>query len=291
MSKQSPLPPIDMEDGYRPLFDGYSLEGWASIPRVYGPVAPGGPLLRDVLAADGISVPSEPERHPASWTVDHGVLTGRQATLGYGGYLVTTDTFEEFDLAFESRPDWPADTGVIVRQHASGWSGFQMLIDHRPSGGIGGFFGNGLGSFMARPFAVDAILDESGSVTELTLDESETSAEPLTEDQNSRLMFGCDGRSFLDAWQPGGWNEFRLRVVGGSLPVLTSWVNGVRVAQLDVATMTSPGFDPQAVAEHLGSSGHIALEVHDNDSLSGTDRWGAGAECRWRNIRVRVHRR
>lgn len=289
MSERPELPPIDVEDGYRPLFDGQSLNGWRSIPRVYGAVSPGGPLLRDVLAADGITLPVDPERHPASWWAEDGVLTGRQATTGYGGYLISVETFAEFDLAFEIRPDWPADTGVVVRQHASGWSGFQMLIDHRPAGGIGGFFGNGLASFMARPFAVNASLDKAGNVTELTLDDPGSSAEPVTEDQRLRLTYGCDGRDFLSAWRATDWNEFRLRVQGGNLPSLTSWVNGVKVAELDTATMSSPGFDPQAVASHLGPSGNIALEIHDNDSMHGTDRWGEGNVCRWRNIRIRVH--
>ena len=33
--------------------------------------------------------------------------------------------------------------------------------------------------------------------------------------------------------------------------------------------------------------GHIALEVHDNDAMFGETRWGKGAQCRWRNIRIR----
>ncbi|MCX2749571.1 hypothetical protein OOZ51_17390 [Arthrobacter sp. MI7-26] len=37
----------------------------------------------------------------------------------------------------------------------------------------------------------------------------------------------------------------------------------------------------------LGDSGHIALEVHDNDAMFGEARWGVGAQCRWRNIRIK----
>ena len=37
----------------------------------------------------------------------------------------------------------------------------------------------------------------------------------------------------------------------------------------------------------LGERGHIALEVHDNDSMFGEARWGKGAQCRWRNIRIK----
>ena len=37
----------------------------------------------------------------------------------------------------------------------------------------------------------------------------------------------------------------------------------------------------------LGDRGHIALEVHDNDAMFGEARWGKGAQCRWRNIRIK----
>jgi hypothetical protein len=37
----------------------------------------------------------------------------------------------------------------------------------------------------------------------------------------------------------------------------------------------------------LGNRGHIAFEVHDNDATFGEARWGTGAQCRWRNIRIK----
>jgi hypothetical protein len=41
--------------------------------------------------------------------------------------------------------------------------------------------------------------------------------------------------------------------------------------------MQHPHFDRDAVAEVLGSSGHIAFEVHDKDPTIGDERWGPGA--------------
>jgi len=37
----------------------------------------------------------------------------------------------------------------------------------------------------------------------------------------------------------------------------------------------------------LESAGHIALEVHDNEGM-GSDRWGPGLVCRWRNISIKM---
>ena len=34
-------------------------------------------------------------------------------------------------------PDWPADTGVMIRRRPDSWAGFQVLVDHRKSGSIG----------------------------------------------------------------------------------------------------------------------------------------------------------
>jgi len=44
----------------------------------------------------------------------------------------------------------------MVRRLRDSWEGLQVLIDHRQSGSIGGFYGNGIGGFHAVPFALDA---------------------------------------------------------------------------------------------------------------------------------------
>jgi hypothetical protein len=90
---------------------------------------------------------------------------------------------------------------------------------------------------------------------------------------------------FLRAWRPGQWNRFRIRCVG-EMPVLTTWINDVKIAEMDAARYQAPGYDPKAVAAKLGRAGHIAFEVHDNDPKIGKDRWWPGAVCRWRNVRI-----
>jgi len=74
----------------------------------------------------------------------------------------------------------------------------------------------------------------------------------------------------------------------GALPVIMTWVNGLKIAELNTATLTSPDYDPAAVLAALGDRGHLALEVHDNDAYFGDARWGTGAACRWRNIRIKA---
>ncbi len=274
--------------GFVPLFDGTTLAGWRAVPRVYGTEYPGGPALLDRFADLGLTPPVEPEKHPAHWFVEDGVLVGEQDSpgSGYGGYLVTEKAYGDFELALEMRPDWPADTGVMLRRRPDTWEGFQVLVDHRPSGGIGGFFGNGLASFSAVPFAVDVARDASGQPTGLIADDPATSVEPVTEEKRARLAYAADVDDFLKAWRWDDWNELRIRCVG-ALPVITTWINGVKIAELDTATLDSPNFNPADVLDVLGERGHIALEVHDNDDMFGEARWGKGAQCRWRNIRIK----
>lgn len=276
------------DNGFVPLFDGVSLSGWRAAPRIYGSVYPGGPSVLEMFEQDGRELPVEPEKHPAHWFVEDGVLVGEQDSpgSGYGGYLVTEQAYGDFELVLEMRPDWPADSGVMIRRQKDSWEGFQVLVDHRPSGGIGGFFGNGLASFSAVPFAVDVTRDESGQPTGLVADNPGTSVEPVTAEKRNRLAYAADVEDFLKVWRWDGWNELRIRCVG-ALPVITTWINGLKIAELDTATLDSPNYDPRDVLDTLGARGHIALEVHDNDSHFGEARWGVGAQCRWRNIRIK----
>lgn len=276
------------DNGFVPLFDGVSLSGWRAAPRIYGSVYPGGPSVLEMFEQDGRELPVEPEKHPAHWFVEDGVLVGEQDSpgSGYGGYLVTEQAYGDFELVLEMRPDWPADSGVMIRRQKDSWEGFQVLVDHRPSGGIGGFFGNGLASFSAVPFAVDVARDESGQPAGLVADNPGTSVEPVTAEKRNRLAYAADVEDFLKVWRWDGWNELRIRCVG-ALPVITTWINGLKIAELDTATLDSPNYDSRDVLDTLGARGHIALEVHDNDPYFGEARWGVGAQCRWRNIRIK----
>ncbi|MEW1813334.1 DUF1080 domain-containing protein [Pseudarthrobacter phenanthrenivorans] len=277
------------DEGYVPLWDGAGLEGWRVIPRVYGALYPGGPAVTELMAEHGVKTPPQPEKHLPRWYVEDGELVGEQNPpgSGYGGYLITDTAYGDFDLALEMKPDWPADTGVMLHRRSDDWSGFQVLVDHRPSGGIGGFFGNGLASFSAVPFAVDAVLDESGRPVGLRPDDPDTSVEAVTPEKISRLTYAASVEDFLSVWRWADWNELRIRCIGGALPTITTWINGVKIAEVNTASIESPNYDPASVAEWLGSTGHIALEVHDNDDMFGEARWGRGAQCRWRNIRIR----
>jgi Domain of Unknown Function (DUF1080) len=279
---------MDDEDGWRDLFNGTSLSGWHPRPRVYGTTWPGGPQVHDVGPWIPVDYNQKAEDRPAIWTVEDGVIFGRQDPdhPGWGGYLVSDETFGDFELELEMWPDWPADTGVMLRRQDESWEGFQVLIDHRKSGSIGGFYGNGVGGFHAVPFVLDVEHDESGQPVGLVEEDPSTSLEPMTVEKRQLLTRAGNAEEFLRAWRWDSWNHLRIRCVG-TKPVITTWVNGVFVAEIDLATMPYPSYDSDAVLQLLGPRGHLALEVHDNDEHFGEARWGRDARCRWRNIRLR----
>jgi hypothetical protein len=268
-------------DGFRSLFDGKTLTGWKAMPRIQG-----GKAKKDSFYEKSL-------KNRGKWTVRDGVLIGEQDPpgSGLGGYLVSDEAFGDFELLIDAKPDWSVDTGVLVRTTAGGNVGYQILIDHRRSGGIGGFYGNGLGNFHALAFTVDAVFD-AGKPVGLKAEDPRTSLIPVTEDKRRLLSYAATPEQFLKAWKFGEWNTFRIRC-SGDLPHLTTWINGVKIAELDTDKTAIPNFDKKAVSERLGRRGHISLEVHSNgpNDRLGKDRWAPGAVCRWRHIYIKELRK
>jgi hypothetical protein len=275
-------------DGFRSLFDGKTLTGWTAKPRVQPKPAAGGKTGKP--ASDLQSFYEKSLKSTGKWTVEEGVLIGGQDPpgSGLGGYLVSDEAFGDFELLIDARPDWSVDTGVLVRTTPGGNVGYQILIDHRRSGGIGGFYGNGLGNFHALAFNVAAVFDANGKPIGLKEEDPQTSLAPVTEDKRRLLSFAATPEQFLKAWKFGEWNTFRIRCEG-DLPCLTTWINGVKIAELDTDKTALPNFDKKAVLERLGQRGRISLEVHSNgpNDRLGKDRWAPGAVCRWRHIYIK----
>jgi len=277
------------ENGFVSLFDGKTLNGWFATPRTYGQMWPGGPTVQEAYPeAFPADYNEQAAKHPAVWTVEDGAIVGRQDSpgSGWGGYLVTEKTYGDFELTFEANPDWPADTGIMLRKKPDTFHGVQVLLDHRKSGSIGGFYGNGISGFHAVPFALDVVLDADGNPASLRQDDPETSIEPFRQAKRDLLTEACGIEEFLGAWKFQDWNAFRIRLVGAK-PKATVWINGVLIASIDLAAMKFPNYDADAVAGFLGPKGHLAFEVHDNDKMLGEGRWGRTAACRWRNIRIK----
>ena len=64
-------------------------------------------------------------------------------------------------------------------------------------------------------------------------------------------------------------------------PQIMTWINGMKVCQLNGETSPLPSYNKEKVAEMLGREGSIGLRVH------GGKGWPKGKVCRWRNIRIK----
>jgi hypothetical protein len=292
LANHTPTPAVD-ETGFVSLFNGRDLDGWYSIPRVYTPLWEGGPTIEEAFVhlpeSERFSAEFLAESHhsQAVWSVEDGAIVGRQNKPGggFGGFLVTERKFADFELRVEAKPSWPADSGILVRKTPTTWRGIQILLDHRKSGSIGGYYGNGIGAFHAVSFNVDAEFDENGHLVRLIEEDPSTTLEPIG-DKPDLLAYGVTADQFLKAWRSDDWNDIWVRVEG-RLPRLSTWINGTKISEIDLGTMKAPHYDAEETARILGRSGHIALEVHDSDPMLKDARWGRDAACRWRNVRIR----
>lgn len=276
-------------DGFRPLFDGATLKGWRPIPRLTVSKAvekenlPAEKLRTRVVETYEAKAELRPRlAHAGRWEVVDGAIVGGQepAGSGLGAYLLSEETFGDFELELEGRPDFPVDTGVVIRAHEIGSVGFQVLFDHRPNGGMGGVFGNGLGNFLVAPFSIDGDEAPGFRIANLRPGAGEPNfAHPVP-------TYGAGFGDFRRSWQMNDWNRLRIRCVG-ELPVITTWINDQKICEIDTATIRAPGYDPARVRALLGRAGHIAFEVHDNGAM-GHNRWAEGAVCRWRKIRIKT---
>lgn len=106
-------------DGWTPLFDGRTLDGWTPQGGRY----------------DG----------HARWTVEDGAITGRQGLNREGGLLYTEGLYGDFELEAEARIDWPFDSGFFLRMLPpdSNLKGMQVTLDHREGGECCGLYADG----------------------------------------------------------------------------------------------------------------------------------------------------
>ena len=210
---------------------------------------------------------------------DGAIVGGQTPNSKRGAYLLSNEKFGDFELTLDANPDWPVDTGIMVRAHELGSVGFQILLDHRPGGSIGGVYGNSTGNFRAYPFVLDG--DEQDGFKVANMRSSSTDKDSFKPD------YAASVEDFLAIWRPNRWNTFRIHCIG-RLPVIKVWINDTLISQLDTGQLSDQvaGYDPETIFKLLGRTGHIGFEVHDNDSM-GYNRWAPGAVCRWKNIQLK----
>ncbi|MEM9018004.1 MAG: DUF1080 domain-containing protein, partial [Verrucomicrobiota bacterium] len=202
---------------WKSLFDGKTFEGWKKTPRIHVAGALGKADSREAVDAAIEKILSQnreqntpAHQHLGEWKIVDGVIEGGQSPAGsrLGAYLMTEEKYGDFELEYEMRPDWQTDTGVLLRQHRAGTIGFQVLCDHRPGGGIGGFFTNGLGSYLAAPVVIDGDVGENFEVENLREGKIRSNF------PQAKVSNPATYAAFREVWNVNDWNTFRVRCVG-----------------------------------------------------------------------------
>ncbi|MEM7013756.1 MAG: DUF1080 domain-containing protein, partial [Verrucomicrobiota bacterium] len=284
--EEAPTEAKSPPEGFRSLFDGKTLDGWKPMARLPVPQYPGAPFK---WRLEGAALENA-KKNTGRWVVEDGAIVGGQEPpgSGKGAYLVTEETFGDFELMMDMKPDWKTDSGFLVRTRPGGSPGMQVLVDHRPQGGIGGFYGNGIAGIHGMPFAIDAEYDKGGNPIRMIAANPNDKRVELNPKTREILSYAGDVDEFLNVWKFGEWNTVKVRCEG-EIPKLTTWVNGLKIAELDLSEVEWENYDPEACASLLGPNGHISLEVHNSNfnHWLGKDRWWPGSVVRWRNIFIR----
>ena len=212
-----------------------------------------------------------------NWGVTNdGVLFGEQDPpgSGNGGLLLTDNKFGEFELELSLRPDWGPDSGVFVRTDERG-GGWQIYVDHHDHGNVGHIrLETKAYSVPFRPWGFSRI-DPTQPALEMAKD-----ARTKNWSDNVYEMT-CSQEEWLKVWKADDWNRMKIRCTGGHLPVIETWVNGLKVCRFDAANSTHPSYKPVRAKTVVQATGSIGLQVH------GGKRWKAGQRVYWKDIRIR----
>ncbi len=243
-------------DGYESLFDGKTLAGWnkASGDKI-GKAYSGG-----------------------EWKVEDGAIVGCQAPPLVGSFLRTDKKYLNFDLLIDVNPDWGCDSGIWIRTDDSGKC-LQIFLDYLPGGSVAFIYGQGTGGFASQPWQLEAI-EENGKVVGVK------AVDKYDGVKVDGLLYSAPAADFNKVWRHGEFNTLRIRCEGPQ-PLITTWVNGVKMMELDGTKFLGkkvpdlragkfdapPVWDQKKIFESNGGPGTIALQIHPGNRWSGFDRY------------------
>ena len=234
-------PPVTVPEGFTPIFNGRNLEGWH------------------------VSRTNHHGRTP-DFFVQHGVIMGTQNPYGGGGILLTNESYRNFELYMEVKPDWGNDSGIFLRGTESG-AAYQVTMDFLPNGSMGNVIGEG-GMQLAARGAGPGRGRAAGAARQGGA--GRRGGGPATPPPG----FGEGNQAnaaWVKAWKRDDWNAVRVRMTG-EVPHVTVWINDVQITDFqDTANSAVGGI----------TEGPIAIQVH------GAARWVPGGFWRWRNIGIR----
>lgn len=180
------------EDGFMPIFDGETLDGW------------------HVSAETNHSRASD-HKSGGAWAVEDSAIVGTQDVPGNGGIVITDEAYGDFEVVLEMNNDYGPDSGLFLRSTEDG-KAYQAMIDYHEDGTLMGVYGEGLGG--------------TPNVRNFRFGERPEDIEPVEAPTPLPVLVP----SWPLFWRHGQWNELRARIVGNP-PTITTWINGVKMME------------------------------------------------------------
>lgn len=187
--------PAALEEGFRALFDGKSLNGWHPNPEKIG------------------------HGTGASWIVEDAAIVGEQNPpgSGNGGILLTDEQFGDFEVIFEANPDWGPDSGFFLRCTPKGQC-YQVMMDYHDGGNVGEIYREGLDGQGNRTFDLNGEYGDSKKLLSIKATKSSKAAgDPKIDIAKWSTLF-----------KHGEWNTIKVRCVNNP-PTIDTWINGTHV--------------------------------------------------------------
>jgi hypothetical protein len=250
-------------DGYASLFDG-TFKGWfQSCKTGHSKGNAQGAIFR-IGTADG---------KPAVYT------TQRGSTIG--GIMMTNKKYTNYEITFETWPDYNNDAGLFNRTPING-NCFQTVLDYIGSASVGGTWGEG--GFTGRDYRPWAYNSETslaipgngnGELSNWTTITQKLKAS--TEPNLPCATTGCVQSDYLKLWDVDGWNQIKIQFYGGSVTGsgnlhMKSWfkkpADNIWVPIIQDTTLNQ-----------VVPAGYIGIQVH------GDGRFGGAKGTWYRNIR------
>lgn len=253
-------------EGFTPIFDGKTLEGWHIMNR---------PPEHDYYATE------------ENFFVKDGAITCFQVQPKQNGGLIFTDKeYGDFELSVDFKSDWGCDSGIFIRTNSRG-QGIQILNDFITGGSIGFIYGQGTGSYFTTPVTMQSEELADGSTKYFAIDKYDGEA-------IDGLVYSISAPEFNEIYKPGEFNTMKIRCVGTE-PMITTWVNGTKVMEFDGRTYRgrhlrqawklewdSPSaWDSAKVSEITGDKGHIGFQVHPGR------KWAENGSAQYKNIQIK----
>jgi hypothetical protein len=203
-------------NGFIPLFDGKTLNGW------------------HVSAKTGHSRASK-NQSGGKWVIENGAIIGSQDIPGNGGIIITDEKFGDFEVVLEMNNDFGPDSGLFLRSTEDG-KAWQAMIDYHANGNVMGIYGEGLGG---KPHVRNYSFRRAPEDIQLAT--------------NTPVPLPVLPESWRHFWRHGQWNELRARIVNNP-PTITTWINGVKIMEWTETEIRHPAMGGIALQVHGGGN-------------------------------------